>query len=124
MKTLIVSDGQLDISGLVLENALSLELRKGEDSDVNLMDLYESLKPELIQELRSEIIEIAPQRIVAIGRLDGYLWNGTVISRCFGQFNSWNNQRSNPFGKTIIKVSGNDVELIAIESIEDWNYVG
>lgn len=124
MKTLVVSDGQLDISGLVVENALSLDLRKGENPDVNLMDLYESVKPEMIQELRSEIIEIAPNKIVAVGRLDGYLWNGTVISRCFGQFNSWNDQRSNPFGKTIIKVSGVDVELIAIESLDDWNYVG
>ena len=123
MKTLLVSDGALDLSAIEGEVSEHIDLRNSEDTSVNLMDLYESLKPEMIRSLREKIVAIKPERIVAVGKLEDYLWNGTVISRCFGQFNSWNNQRSNPFGKTIIKVDGEPVELIAIASLNDWEYV-
>lgn len=123
MKTLLVYDGLKDSVDNVEGVDAILDLRRDKIENINLMDLYESVHPEMIGILRQEIIDMAPQRIVALGRLEEYLWNGTVISRCFGQFNSWNTQRSNPFGKTIISVNGNPVELIAIESLADWNYV-
>ena len=124
MKTLIVSDGLLNLEGLKLAGEVChIDLRKNEDASSNLMDMYESLKPEMIGVLREEIKALAPTRIVALGRLDGYVWNGTVVCRCFGQFNSWNGQRENAFGKTTLMIDGNAVELVAIESLNDWNYV-
>lgn len=123
MKLLVVADGVLDVQGIDGYDTTYLNLRFNESSDSNLMDLYESIKPALISELRNEIVALKPDVIVSVGRLEGYLWNGTVISRCFGQFNSWNTQRSNPFGKTTLKIDGEDVVLYAIESLDDWNYV-
>lgn len=124
MKTLIVSDGPLNLEGLNLEGeVVHIDMRKGEDASNNLMDMYESLKPAMIGALREEIKAVAPSRIVALGRLEGYVWNGTVVCRCFGQFNSWNGQRENAFGKTVLSIDGKPVELVAIESINDWNYV-
>ncbi|WP_331836133.1 hypothetical protein [Erysipelothrix piscisicarius] len=66
------------------------------------MDVYEIEKPELCRVVRQEIESIHPDKIVVVGELTDYVWLGTIVTRLFGQFNSWNGQRENAFGKNNI----------------------
>ena len=84
------------------------------------MDIYETLHPEMISELRADIESKDFDSILVVGASAGYRWNATIVTRIFGQFNSWLGQYSNPFGKTVIKVKGKDVPLLAIDKLEDW----
>lgn len=125
MKILVVGDGHMEISNFLSSEHFVeyLDLRGSEDSNINLMDLYESVKPELIGNLRNEIINRSPEMIVSVGGLEGYGWTGTVVCRSFGQFNSWLGQYGNPIGKTVLKVDGRDVPMVALTDVEDWNLV-
>ncbi|CAM4314787.1 hypothetical protein H9L01_10300 [Erysipelothrix inopinata] len=119
-KYLVLADGE--IGTVNLENYLTYDLRQGHKSK-EIMDIYEVENPALCSTVREWIISHEPDAIIVVGRSEEYLWVATIVARLFGQFNSWNEQRSNPFGKTVIKVAGKDVELIAIESLSDWGYV-
>lgn len=123
MKTFIFGDGNGNESKFaeLTDTHQYYDLRKGHDEVEVLMDLYESIHPEYIQTVREAILAFEPEQIVVIGRMEGYVWLGTIISRIFGQFNSWNNQRENAFGKTILTIQGKEVPLYTIESLEDWN---
>lgn len=124
MKVLVVTDGPLDLSIIQTSDELvHIDLRGNENKDINLMDLYEFEKPELIGPLRERVQSIAPDKIVSIGKLQGYGWNGTVICRCFGQFNSWLGQFENPYGKTILTINGKHVPTFALNEISDWKFV-
>ena len=98
-----------------------IDLRKGHDSD-EIMDIYEQIAPEMCAVVRQEILSINPDKIVVVGRSKDYLWDGTIVARLFGQFNSWHTQWEDDFGHTVIKVGDKSVSLYAIESIKDWNY--
>lgn len=123
MKILVVGDGELDLSIFQKQNkdVLYLNLREGLEKDSNLLDSYQDDHPDLIPKVRHQINQIAPDKIVALGRLEGYLWVGTVICRFFGQFNSWIDQWSNPYGVTELKVADKLIKLYAIKSLEDWS---
>lgn len=120
-KILIIGDG-LEASEALASLGVDYEyidLRKGVGSN-EIMDIYETLHPEMISSLRAEIEALAFDRIVVIGASEEYRWNATIVTRIFGQFNSWLGQYQNPFAKTVIQVKGKDVPLIAIDKIEDW----
>lgn len=120
-KILILSDGLeivKDLEKLDL-NFEYIDLRKGVEAS-EIMDIYETLHPEMISELRADIESKDFDSILVVGASAGYRWNATIVTRIFGQFNSWLGQYSNPFGKTVIKVKGKDVPLLAIDKLEDW----
>lgn len=121
LKLLVLGDG-LEIKDELVKMGIQadyIDLRKGHDSE-EIMDIYEVIAPELCAVVRDEISHLAPDRIVVVGASADYRWDGTIVTRLFGQFNSWNNQRQNKFGKTVIQVAGKDVEVTAIDSLEDW----
>lgn len=123
-RILVLGDGQdlvEDLQELNLDFAY-IDLRKGIQAN-EIMDIYESLHPEMITSLRSEIETYDFDRIVVVGKSAEYRWNGTIVTRIFGQFNSWLGQYQNPCGKTVIKVKGNETPLIAIDSMSDWSLV-
>ena len=121
-KLLVLGDGMgvvnsLNDKGIV---AQYLDLRRGHETQ-EIMEIYEVVAPELCALVRDEITAYAPDRIVVVGASADYRWDATIVCRLFGQFNSWNTQRQNRFGKTVISVAGKDVELIAIDSMDDWD---
>lgn len=123
-KLLVISDGveitsKLDSMNLDYQY---IDLRKGVKSN-EIMDIYETLHPEMIKDLRAEIEGLDFEEIVVIGASEEYKWNATIVTRIFGQFNSWLGQYQNDFGKTVIQVNGKDIPLTAINTIEDWSYV-
>lgn len=123
-KLLVIGDGEKPVLDLD-EKAVGYEyidLRKGVVAD-EIMDIYETLHPEMIQSLRAEIESLDFDRIVVIGASEEYRWNATIVTRIFGQFNSWLGQYQNPFAKTVIQIKGKDIPLVAIDKIEDWNFV-
>lgn len=123
MKILVVGDGPINEEELVsLGNEIEyLDLRRGLEEGTNLLDSYQDSHPELIPGVRNTIKDINPDKIVVLGRLEGYLWVGTVVCRFFGQFNSWLDQWHNPYGITEIMVGERKVKLYAIESLADWS---
>ncbi|QIK69970.1 hypothetical protein G7062_06565 [Erysipelothrix sp. HDW6C] len=124
MKILVVGDGMnIAEEAKKKENVTEyLTLRRGHEDVSDIMEIFEVVEPSQVAVIRDEIKSIDPDKIVVVGRLDGYVWLGTVICRFFGQFNSWNEQRENPYGKTTLNINGKPVELIAIESLDDWAY--
>lgn len=123
-KLLVIGDGEKPVLDLD-KKAVGYEyidLRKGVVAD-EIMDIYETLHPEMIQSLRAEIESLDFDRIVVIGASEEYRWNATIVTRIFGQFNSWLGQYQNPFAKTVIQIKGKDIPLVAIDKIEDWNFV-
>ncbi|AGN23826.1 hypothetical protein PT250_02765 [Erysipelothrix rhusiopathiae] len=124
MKLLVISDRdsvKQELTDLNLDFEY-LDLRKGFPNE-QLMDVYEIEKPELCRVVRQEIETINPDKIVVVGGLTDYVWLGTIVTRLFGQFNSWNGQRENAFGKTVLTINGNEVPLYAIYQTSDWRYV-
>ncbi|CAM2749314.1 hypothetical protein [Erysipelothrix tonsillarum] len=124
MKLLVISDRdsiKQEITDLKMDFEY-LDLRRG-FSNEQLMDVYENEKPELCRTVRDEIELINPDKIVVIGALEGYVWLGTIVTRLFGQFNSWNGQRDNEFGKTVLSINGKSVPLYAIYQTSDWGLV-
>ena len=120
-KILVLGDGlelREKLDGLNL-NYDYIDLRKGIVAN-EIMDIYETLHPEMISALRSEIEQLQFDRIVVIGASAEYRWNGTIVTRIFGQFNSWLGQYQNPFAKTVIQIKGHDVPVLVIDKIEDW----
>ena len=120
-KILVLGDGlelREKLDGLNL-NYDYIDLRKGIVAS-EIMDIYETLHPEMISALRSEIEQLQFDRIVVIGASAEYRWNGTIVTRIFGQFNSWLGQYQNPFAKTVIQIKGHDVPVLVIDKIEDW----
>lgn len=118
---LVLGDGlnlqdQLDHLNI---NYKYIDLRKGVEAN-EIMDIYETLHPEMIGALRAEIESLDFDRIVVIGASEEYRWNGTIVTRIFGQFNSWLGQYGNAFGQTVIQVKGKDVPVLVIDRIEDW----
>ena len=87
LNLLIIGDGPCDLP-FVKEDYKYIDLRD-DDRCNNLMDVFEKENPERIKELREEIQRLDPERIVVLGELEGYRWLGTIVCRCFGQFNSW-----------------------------------
>ncbi|CAM3585468.1 hypothetical protein ERUR111494_01395 [Erysipelothrix urinaevulpis] len=120
-KLLVIADGPLDLSFLD-EPFDTIDLRD-DDKNVDLMDLYETIEPSKIKELREKIELMDPKDIVVVGELEGYRWVATIVCRCFGQFNSWLGQYENDHGKTKLNINGNDVNLLAIDTIKDWGYI-
>lgn len=122
-KLLVLGDG-LELKDVLAKKGIDadyMDLRRGHDSG-EIMDIYEVVAPELCAVVREEIAALAPDRIVVIGASAEYRWDATIVCRLFGQFNSWMNQRQNPFGKTTLSIAGKDVELTAIDSLEDWDF--
>lgn len=120
-KILVLGDGlelREKLDGLNL-NYDYIDLRKGIVAN-EIMDIYETLHPEMISALRSEIEQLQFDRIVVVGASAEYRWNGTIVTRIFGQFNSWLGQYQNPFAKTVIQIKGHDVPVLVIDKIEDW----
>lgn len=125
MKRLIIGDGEAIQNEMKKQgyDAPYIDLRGGHQEVENLMDLYETLKPELIAKVREAIITESPDEIIVVGKLDGYLWLGTIITRFFGQFNSWNNQRENDYGVTTITIDEKPVKLYAVSQLEDYKSI-
>lgn len=125
MKRLIIGDGEAIQNEMKKQgyDAPYIDLRGGHQEVENLMDLYETLKPELITKIRETIIAESPDEIIVVGKLDGYLWLGTIITRFFGQFNSWNNQRENDYGVTTITIDEKPVKLYAVSRLEDYKSI-
>lgn len=122
-KILVLGDG-LDLVPSIEKLEINFEyidLRKGIEAD-EIMDIYETKHPEMIKSLRSEIESKTFDRIVVVGVSSEYRWLATIVTRTFGQFNSWLGQYQNPFAKTVISVDGKDVPLVAIDKLEDWDY--
>lgn len=122
-KILVLGDG-LDLVPSIEKLGINFEyidLRKGIEAD-EIMDIYETKHPEMIKSLRSEIESKTFDRIVVVGVSSEYRWLATIVTRTFGQFNSWLGQYQNPFAKTVISVDGKDVPLVAIDKLEDWDY--
>lgn len=122
-KLLVLGDGPELKESLLKHDILAqyIDLRKGHESD-EIMDIYEVVAPEMCGVVRQEILSMSPDKIVVVGRSKDYLWDATIVARLFGQFNSWNSQRENDFGHTVVKVGDKSVSLFAIESLEDWKY--
>ena len=125
MKRLIIGDGEAIQNEIKKQgyDAPYIDLRGGHQEVENLMDLYETMKPELITKVRETIIAESPDEIIVVGKLDGYLWLGTIITRFFGQFNSWNNQRENDYGVTTIIIDQKPVKLYAVSQLEDYKSI-
>lgn len=118
MKRLLCYDGMVhNIDNY--EDMITLDLRKTELTVKELMNVYEQIEPQLIVELRKEILEINPDEIIVVGDSEEYRWLGTIICRIFGQFNSWNGQRKNPFGVTVLSLNGKPVKTYAIDTLTD-----
>ena len=121
-RLLVLGDGK-ELQTTLLNKGVTfdyIDLRKGVEAS-EIMDIYETLHPEYIAELRSEIAAVNPDRMVVVGASDEYRWDGTIVCRIYGQFNSWNGQRGNKFGKTVLNVNGKEVGLIALDSVDDWD---
>ena len=125
MKRLIIGDGEAIQNEIKKQgyDAPYIDLRGGHQEVENLMDLYETMKPELITKVRETIIAEGPDETIVVGKLDGYLWLGTIITRFFGQFNSWNNQRENDYGVTTIIIDQKPVKLYAVSQLEDYKSI-
>ena len=118
LNLLIIGDGPCDLP-FVKEDYKYIDLRDDDRSN-NLMDVFEKENPERSKELREEIQRLAPEKIVVLGELEGYRWLGTIVCRCFGQFNSWLGQYENDYGKTVLKINDREVPLLAMNSVDEW----
>lgn len=124
MKYLVLANG-LDVKQRLIEMGVEcnfIDLSFGKKVD-EVMPFYETENPEYIERLRKLIESYAPRKIVVIGKSEGYRWDGTVVCRVFGQFNSWLGQYDDAFGRTTLSILERPSELTAIDYVEDWHYV-
>lgn len=117
-RLLVIAENDLRLP-FVKEKFDFIKLRRKGDLN-HMMEVFEMQDTYRIVALKEKIEKMNPERIVVIGKLKDYRWLATVVCRACGNFHSWISDHMNSYGTTHLKIKGEDVKLLAFDSLKDW----
>lgn len=117
-KLLVVAENNMKLPFLK-EKYHFIKLRKKGDVD-HMLEVFEMQDTQRLISLKEKIEKFNPKSIVVIGKLKDYRFLATIVCRIFGQYNSWIGQFNQSYGETTLKINGDDVQILAFDTLEDW----